>query len=153
MNKLTDWHQAPTNCSTDSGKTTWSAVFIGKLGADRVAVTIVVVPYHGPATYTVGPFDPAGTPVPVHVLLSPLPDTTSSYTIPPPGASIWRTEPNGPNPPALPPAAGQRPAGQTMLLLNSDETSGQIDAPLYSWSGDSPVRLTGSFNCGILTTH
>jgi hypothetical protein len=128
-------------------------VFIGKVGADRVALTILVLPYHGPATYLVGPFDPSGTPVPVHVLLSPLPDTASGGTIPPPGAKDWRTEPNSPNPPPLPPAAGHRPVGQTILMLKSDERSGQIDAPMYSWSGDSPIRVSGSFNCGILNTH
>jgi hypothetical protein len=153
MSKLTDWHKLPTACSKDSGQTSWSAVFIGMVGADRMAVTILVLPYHGPGTYVVGPFDPSGTPVPVHVLLLPLPDASSSTTIPPPGVAFYLTEPNTSNPPAVPPTAGQRPTGQTMLLVNSDETSGQIGAPLYNWNGASPIRVQGSFNCGTLTTH
>jgi hypothetical protein len=152
MNQLASWHQASSTCSTDR-KTNWGSVFIGRVGADRMALTILVMPYRGPATYSVGPFDPQrATPVPVHVLLSRLPDSGSSTVIPPIGAKVYRTEPNSSNSPPLPPTAGQHPVGQTVFVLNADEKSGQIDAPLYSWSGEAPIRVSGSFNCGLLTT-
>jgi hypothetical protein len=155
MKTLSEWHGFGTSCSVENGKTFWLGAFSGTVGSDHAVFMLIITPYHGPGSYVDEPHDPQSRHLmPTRILLSTIPDSAPERTIPPAGGRAYRTEPAGPyTPRSAADAASQGPVGQATVTVNPDEKSGKIDAVLVNWAATSemPARITGSFNCGMLT--
>ncbi len=162
MTQLSKYRDFDSGCLTSlvQGKQQWSGGFVGMVGSDHMLFLIAVTPYTGPGKYD----DPAvldtrtlyqGTAIrprintPVHVMLSTIPPTA-------PTATEYGTDPNPVYAPTSQANAGhQPPVGQVSLTLNPDQKSGQIAAVLMNARAiaAAPVKVSGTFNCGTLTTH
>jgi hypothetical protein len=157
MTDLSNWHGFGTSCSIENGRTFWLGAFSGTIGSDHMVFMLIITPYHGPGSYVDEPYDPQSrTLLPARVLLSTIPESAPGGVIPPAGGRAYRTEPAGPyQPRSAVDAARQGPVGQATVSLNPDEKSGKVDAVLVNWAAtaDTPVRINGSFNCGVLSNR